>query len=212
MTEDEWLSCEDFSKLFEHLKSETIAHRKYRLFLTACCRIFLPDLLTNERTYRLIDMAERYADGSLGREELDRAKRVALAAVRDDYPLLDAAIRGISHGLPHRQAVDFPFFCLNSWDTSNFNPPTASQQRRLCDMIRDIFPFHPITPDPSWLTSTVVSLSQQMYDSRDFSTMPIMADALQDAGCDNPTILEHCRQPGSHVKGCYVVDLCLEKQ
>ena len=60
---------------------------------------------------------------------------------------------------------------------------------------------------PSWLTTVVVPLAQQMYESRDFSTMPILADALQDAGCANADVLDHCRGPGPHVRGCWVVDL-----
>ena len=72
-------------------------------------------------------------------------------------------------------------------------------------------PFRPVTADPSWLTSTVTALAKQMYESRDFSAMPILADALQDAGCDNPDILDHCRGPGPHVRGCFVVDLILQK-
>jgi hypothetical protein len=51
-----------------------------------------------------------------------------------------------------------------------------------------------------------------MYESRDFSPMPILADALQDAGCDNDTILAHCRdEQHTHVRGCWVVDLVLGK-
>jgi hypothetical protein len=56
-----------------------------------------------------------------------------------------------------------------------------------------------------------LSLARQMYESRDFSSMPILADALQDAGCDNDDILNHCRGPGPHVRGCWVVDLVLGK-
>ena len=51
-----------------------------------------------------------------------------------------------------------------------------------------------------------------MYESRDFSAMPILADALQDAGCDNDDILNHCRDPVRHVRGCWVVDLVLGKE
>jgi hypothetical protein len=51
-----------------------------------------------------------------------------------------------------------------------------------------------------------------MYDSREFSAMPILADALQDAGCDSHDILDHCRGPGPHVRGCWVVDLVLAKE
>lgn len=65
---------------------------------------------------------------------------------------------------------------------------------------------------PAWRTSTAVALAQQMYDTRDFSAMPILADALQDAGCDNADILGHCRGPGPHVRGCWLVDLVLDKK
>ncbi|MCE9560805.1 MAG: hypothetical protein K8U57_01995 [Planctomycetes bacterium] len=81
-------------------------------------------------------------------------------------------------------------------------------------VLRDILgnPFHPVIVVPMWLTSTVVVLARQMYESRDFSAMPILADALQDAGCDNDDVLNHCRNPGSHVRGCWVIDLLLGKE
>jgi hypothetical protein len=65
---------------------------------------------------------------------------------------------------------------------------------------------------PSWRTTTAVQLARQMYESRDFSAMPILADALQDASCDSDDILTHCRDPqAAHVRGCWVVDLILGK-
>ena len=84
-------------------------------------------------------------------------------------------------------------------------------------LLRDIFgnPFRPFLPSPAysaWLTTTVLGSADVMYKSRDFSAMPILADALQDAGCDNPDILDHCRGPGPHVRGCWVVDLLLGKE
>ena len=86
-----------------------------------------------------------------------------------------------------------------------------NQQVRL---LRDIFgnPFRPITFSPEWLTDTVVSLVKGMYESRDFNAMPILADALQDAGCDQEELLTHCRGNGPHVRGCWVVDLVLGKE
>ncbi|WP_239465862.1 hypothetical protein [Gemmata sp. SH-PL17] len=65
---------------------------------------------------------------------------------------------------------------------------------------------------PNWHTDTAVTLASQMYESRDFSAMPILADALQDAGCNDDRILDHCRGPGPHVRGCWVVDLLLGKE
>ena len=78
---------------------------------------------------------------------------------------------------------------------------------------RDIFrnPFRPITLTPEWRTDTALSLAKGMYDSRDFSAMPILADALQDAGCENDDILDHCRGAGQHVRGGPGVDLVLGK-
>ena len=80
-------------------------------------------------------------------------------------------------------------------------------------LFRDIFgnPFRPVAFDPSWRTSTAVALARQMYESRSFDRMPILADALEEAGCDEPSVLTHCRGDGPHVRGCWVVDLVLGK-
>jgi hypothetical protein len=84
------------------------------------------------------------------------------------------------------------------------------------DFVRaaDIFgnPFRPITLDPAWQTANVRALAQAIYDDRAFERMPILGDALEDAGCTHADILTHCRQPGEHVRGCWVVDLVLAKQ
>jgi hypothetical protein len=64
-----------------------------------------------------------------------------------------------------------------------------------------------VTADPSWLTPTALSLAHGIYTDRAFDRLPILADALQDAGCANPDILSHCRGPGPHVRGCWVADL-----
>jgi hypothetical protein len=80
-------------------------------------------------------------------------------------------------------------------------------------LLREIFgnPFRPVTVNPSWLTSNVTGIAQAIYDERDFEDLPVLGDALEDAGCDNADILNHCRQPGEHVRGCWVVDLILGK-
>ncbi len=87
----------------------------------------------------------------------------------------------------------------------------TAEQAAQANFLRDIFgnPFRPVPFSPSWRTDTTVSLARGMYESRDFGAMPILADALQDAGCDNADVLGHCREPGAHVRGCWVVDLVL---
>jgi hypothetical protein len=84
----------------------------------------------------------------------------------------------------------------------------------LAALVRDTFgnPFRPVALAPEWRTDTVPGIAHQMYESRDFAAMPILADALQDAGCDSADILDHCRGLGPHVRGCWVVDLLLAKE
>src|SRR5262249_25434472 len=85
-------------------------------------------------------------------------------------------------------------------------------------LLRDIFgvlPFRPVTIPPSsllWNDGTVVTLAKSIYDERAFDRLPILADALEEAGCATADILGHCRQPGEHVRGCWVLDLLLGKE
>ena len=93
--------------------------------------------------------------------------------------------------------------------------PTARRERDgqvgvLKDIVGD--PFRPAPFDAGWRTSSAVGIARQMYQLREFSAAPILADALQDAGCENADILDHCRGPGPHVRGCWVVDLILGKE
>jgi hypothetical protein len=91
---------------------------------------------------------------------------------------------------------------------------TPLQEKRiLTTILRCVFgnPFRPVAVDPNWLTSTVLALAQGIYEERAFDRLPILADALQDAGCDNEDILNHCRDIGPHARGCCVVDLVLGK-
>jgi hypothetical protein len=65
--------------------------------------------------------------------------------------------------------------------------------------------------DPRWRSSDVLGLAQAAYDNRAFDRLPLLADAVMDAGCGDEAILGHCRGPGPHVRGCWVVDLVLGK-
>jgi hypothetical protein len=86
------------------------------------------------------------------------------------------------------------------------------------DLLRCIvgpLPFRPVSIAPTWLvwnSGTIPKLAQAIYDERRFANLPILADALEEAGCDSADILFHCRQPGEHVRGCWVVDLLLGKE
>ena len=126
-----------------------------------------------------------------------------------------------------RELEDLIGTSLGSWDwwkasafvmAEAYNLPVVGQWRRVATphteallrgsvaRLRDVVgnPFRPVAFDPAWRTDTAVLLARQMYESRDFSAMPILADALQDAGCDHDDILNHCRGPGPHVRGWYL--------
>ena len=101
------------------------------------------------------------------------------------------------------EAYVLPSEWAKSWDPAAALP-----------LLRCLFgnPFRPVTFSPAWRTATAVSLARRMSEARDFSAMPILADALQDAGCDSDEVLTHCRGPGPHVRGCWIVDLVLGKE
>jgi hypothetical protein len=78
-------------------------------------------------------------------------------------------------------------------------------------LLRDICgnPFRPVMADPAWQSPELNSLATKIYDRKAFDRLPQLAIALEDVGCDNPSVLDHCRLPGPHVSGCWVVDLVL---
>jgi hypothetical protein len=108
------------------------------------------------------------------------------------------------------------------WMTPTQTPAVLSMLRSRCDL--EIYnvarwltelrrePWLDVSADPAWLTPTVISLAQAIDAERAFDRLPILADALEDAGCTNADMLNHCRQPGEHVRGCWAVDLVLQKK
>jgi hypothetical protein len=117
-------------------------------------------------------------------------------------------------------AQKFRLFLFYQQQAAGSQPRTKSKTKVLGEwnaeavaLLRCVFgnPFRPLTVHPMWQSATVGSLAQAIYDDRAFDRLPILAGALEDAGCDNADILNHCRQPGVHVRGCWVVDLVLGK-
>jgi hypothetical protein len=92
-------------------------------------------------------------------------------------------------------------------------PGYSSRAELLRDLIGN--PFRQLGIDAHWLAwndATVLRIAQAIYNQRAFDRMPILADALEDAGCTDRAILDHCRRPGPHVWGCWVVDLLTGKE
>jgi hypothetical protein len=88
-----------------------------------------------------------------------------------------------------------------------------AEQERIAQgpLLRDIVgnPFRPVAFDPDWRSETAITLATGIYAERAFDRLPILADALEESGCDHPDVLAHCRDPGPHARGCWVVDLVL---
>jgi hypothetical protein len=80
--------------------------------------------------------------------------------------------------------------------------------------VRDLIPPHPLSIDPAWLRwngGTVAVIARRIYEERAFRDLPILADALLEAGCEDADLLGHLRGPGPHVRGCWSVDALLGK-
>jgi hypothetical protein len=99
-------------------------------------------------------------------------------------------------------------------ESGPFDLPDDTIVLNWCNLVRDLYgnPFRPNAFDPRWRTSDAVALAQAIYDERAFERLPILADALMDAGCEDEQVIAHCRSEGPHVRGCWVVDLVLGKE
>ena len=138
----------------------------------------------------------------VGKDELAAARKAAYAVRWRHLPPPRISGRGCAWNAARP--------CIRQGVLLITNSDSKPLQRSL---LFDIFgnPFRPVAIDPDWLTSTVVALARGIYDDRAFDRLPILADALQDAGCENADVLTHCRGDGPHVRGCWVVDLLLGK-
>jgi hypothetical protein len=205
------------------------ADRKFRLVAVAFCRRFWAKLNKGQR--RLVEAVERHVGGEAGDDEVQRAARairgsadrswpVAIAS-GEAWPCLASAI-GKLLGLggstePGELAGELrgPY--------GRYLTDAAEWRRECdwcCDIVRDILAdaFHPVPIVPSWKTPAVLGLAEGAYEDRalpdgtlDGVRLAILADAIEEAGCREPHVLEHLRGPGPHVRGCWVIDSILGK-
>jgi hypothetical protein len=229
MTEDQWLAATDPAPMLEFVRDKA-STRKSRLLAVALARP-----LARYAGADLIDrtalVAELMADGQATPEQVLGARAgfiveyqqlaadtTSRSAVLELGVLLldDGEVGGAAQTVGYQvieSAVVAATGRLGDY-SAEAGVVRAAERAALCRHVREVLdnPFRAVVLIPSWLTSTVVALARQMYESRDFSLMPILADALQDAGCDRADVLDHCRSPGPHVRGCWVVDLVLGKK
>jgi hypothetical protein len=229
MTEAEWLKRDWPSNMLELMieRSAAIhgrsgveaADTKFRLFGCGACRRVW-GLLANPASRTLVEAAERFALQQAAFDEVQAASQfIERPVLRRNDPRTGAQLHATDAVLclGHRTARTGALELLNKVIAAALCDPDQPEvlDRHCSALLRCIFgnPFRPVSFDVSWRTTTAAAIAKQMYDSRDFSAMPILADALQDAGCDNDDVLNHCRAAdGVHVRGCWVVDLVLDKK
>jgi hypothetical protein len=229
ITEQEWLACSDPQPMLNFLRGNK--NRKVRLFGCACCRR-IGHLLKDDVICQALHRAELYADGLI-RDSTAMTWYKKAAAARDRLPKQrgpDDEVKWLAYHAVAEATISNRYAAyLNTYRTvahavvrfagvptggAEWSAAFAMQQAALVPLLRDIAgdPFHPVSADRTWLTPTVTSLAEAAYQDRAFDRLPILADALEDAGCDNADILNHCRKPGEHVRGCWVVDLVLGRE
>jgi hypothetical protein len=200
MEEAEWLRSTTPTHLLAGVR-DRLSERKLRLFACAACRRLWP-FLRDERSRRAVEVAERYADGLASAAELAAAAALAGLALRD-FPA--GRFGANAAQLAVRTAE-------SAWPAAERAAASAAD----ADLLRDVCgnPFRPATLDPDWLVyhdGIVLRLARAIYDERLFQDLPILGDALEEAGCEDAALLAHCREPGLHARGCAVVDAILGK-
>lgn len=204
------------------------SNRKLRLFGCACCRRIRRHLSADWAQECLV-VAEAYCEGLVGQAELKASflkapesllrrggwhiKRVAEAAGAGEDLAVWALIAARDICAPDEgmSQDELPLQLQRSHCPNRQDPAERAAQPSL---LRDIYgnPFRLPAFSSNWRTADVVAIASVMYESHDFSSMPVLSDALQDAGCDDADILAHCRGSEPHVRGCWVVDLLLGRR
>ncbi len=240
MTEEHWLAATDPLPMLYFLRDGASA-RKLRLFACACCRR-TRELLTQEPSRTAVEVAEAFADGAVDEKTLAEAaaaaedvyQQINLDRNEPDYPdpvageyLEDAAYAAYMacnycHGnkgnvsYTYHDVEEAAFAALRAVDrdaASRFR-----EQSWQAELVRCVFgnPFRPAPAvAPGWLAwngGTVPKLAAALYEEFAFERLPLLADALEDAGCPDAALLGHLRGPGPHVRGCWAVDLLLGKE
>jgi hypothetical protein len=209
MTEEVWQQCHQVETMIRFAQAK-VTQRKLRLFLCACCRR-LGELLSEEDRQVLM-VAEGFAEGQANDDQLSKAHEsassrqgqpaTALQTVASKSLTTDKvmwATRSICSAISRRDAI--------RWE---------EERRHQANLFRDIVGnlIRPAAIKSQWLEwndATVERLTRRIDASGEYELLPVLADALEDAGCDDQAILDHCRGQTAHARGCFVIDFILSK-
>jgi hypothetical protein len=211
MTETEWLEETSLGRILDYLYDGKISNRKMRLFAVGCCRR-LPGYPESEIDQRWLELTERDVDGQASEEEFDNLEEGDCDArwYRKDGWNATARVREY-----YSNEVECSLHRVGTSE-EDLSKGQAQLEAAMLVLLRDVVgnPFRDAPISPGWLSwngNFVPQMAQSIYDDRSFDRLPILADALEEAGCTDAVLLGHCRGPGPHVRGCWVVDLLLGK-
>jgi hypothetical protein len=202
--EARWLACTEPKEMLRD------SERKLRLFAVACCRRFA-HLLPKGASRQAVEVAERFADEKADRDELVSALSEAVYAL-PAVGASDLAANAAKYAaLPSARAAAYAVCEVT------FIIRQDAGRAWQCDLLREIFghPYRPVTIERAWRASNdgaVIKLAQAIYDDRNFAHLPVLGDALEDAGCRDELLLDHCRGRAEHLRGCWLLDLLLGRE
>jgi len=205
-----WLHENDLAAMLDYIYSPA-PQRLWRLWLAACLRWVMDQRMLEFDLLHLqmIERMEQVADQTLPLMQLAASR----ASLTEDRPFWMALRTAQSLRLTRRE-LDDTIISLQIGlgpqplpGESSSMVAVPSMQRTFCDLLRDIWgnPFAPVPVLPVWRTADVLQLAEYLYRERHWQEMPYLADALLDAGCEEPCMLDHCRQ-AVHCRGCWLLD------
>jgi hypothetical protein len=233
VTEADWLVCTDPIPMLEFL-GERASSRKLRLFAFACDGSalrygpggnFADDAVDrfvsgagNKKEVRGLLVSQRRIEGRYHSHQM--AKYALSGILRDDARIAAKEAAHFASGYIY-------FLTIEQLQSHTAHPSEAdaslvaaavsaraAETVKQAQFLRDIFgnPFRPVVVSPSCSMPAVVALAQAIYDDGAFDRLPSLADAFERVGCSDAAVIDHCRQPGPHLRGCWVLDLILSKK
>jgi hypothetical protein len=229
MTEAGWRACSDLDLMLRFLRRKA-SDRKMRLFACSCCRRIW-HLLPHDACRQAVETAEGYADGV--REKRDLA--AARDAVNATHPPVDhdnydptppppsfwasSSANGTAWKSDYGKNETYPATVARDARSAVAAQQQEAESLAQGRLLHDVFGPFPCYPKPAidlgcmaWNEGLLPKLALAIYEDRAFDRLPILADALEEAGCSDEAILSHLRSAGPHVRGCWALDLVLGRE
>jgi hypothetical protein len=224
-SESAWFKSKTPISLFQTLKGKKMP-RQRRLIAVEACLPWIAEM-QDRKSRQAVEVADRFLNGVASADELEQAflsaQKIAEKRIEECHRATEnKAERWNAWRLCYaaqlcatRSGSDEAALEILKRTTRMRPEADEAENVKLCELIRDIVgnPFRPVPKlDPVWLSwneSVIGKLARSMYETRQFKDMPILGDALEEAGCDDEQVLTHCRSTAEHVRGCWVIDWVL---